>query len=112
MIRSASGYGSGRRRTALTMLKIAVFAPIPRASVTIATAAKPGFLRNCRSASRKLFITKRGDGIDACGAARGNETGNRGNNCQQPCHGQINRKIKRVYFEENVSQSSRNHASH
>src|SRR5215211_1106390 len=103
MIRSASGYGSGRRRTALTMLKMAVFAPIPRASVTIATAAKPGFLRNCRSASRKLFITERSDGIDSGGAPRGNKTGKRGDNCQQTGDRQINRRIKRVYFEENVS---------
>ena len=44
MIRFASGYGSGRSRTALTMLKIAVFAPIPSARVRIETAAKAGFL--------------------------------------------------------------------
>ena len=31
--RSGSGNGSGLRRTLLTMLKIAVLAPIPRASV-------------------------------------------------------------------------------
>src|SRR5437016_2269567 len=58
MIRFASGYGSGRSRTALTMLKMAVFAPMPSARVMIATAANPGFLINCRKASRRLFITE------------------------------------------------------
>ena len=42
--RSGAWYGNGRRSTALTMLKIAVFAPMPSASVSTATAVKPGFL--------------------------------------------------------------------
>jgi hypothetical protein len=46
---SASGYGSGRSRTALTTLKIAVLALMPSASVSTATAAKPGFLRRMRT---------------------------------------------------------------
>ena len=44
--RSGSGKGSGRRRTAFTTLKMAVLAPIPNASASTATAAKPGFLRS------------------------------------------------------------------
>jgi hypothetical protein len=42
VMRSASGYGSGRRMTLLTTLKIAVVAPIPRARVMTATAVNPG----------------------------------------------------------------------
>src|SRR5207249_10138079 len=42
--RSGSLNGNGRRRMALTTLKIAVFAPMLRASVSTATAVKPGFL--------------------------------------------------------------------
>src|SRR5262249_12187402 len=57
MIRSASGYGSGRSRTALTMLKMAVFAPIPSARVMIATAENAGFLISWRTANRRLFMT-------------------------------------------------------
>jgi hypothetical protein len=35
--------------TALTKLKIAVLAPIPKANVITTTHAKPGFLRNMRT---------------------------------------------------------------
>jgi hypothetical protein len=44
--RSAFGYGNGDKTTALTKLKIAVFAPMPIASVMTASAAKPGLLRS------------------------------------------------------------------
>ena len=44
------GKGSGRSSVALTVLKIAVVAPMPIASVTIATDENVGVLRNCRSA--------------------------------------------------------------
>ena len=37
--REGSGYGSGFRMTPLTTLKIAVFAPIPSASVSTVTRA-------------------------------------------------------------------------
>jgi hypothetical protein len=40
--RSASGKGSGLIRTESMALKTAVFAPMPSASVTIATAVNPG----------------------------------------------------------------------
>jgi hypothetical protein len=46
--RSGSGNGRGLRRTALTTLKIAVVAPIPSASATTATTAKPGLLASVR----------------------------------------------------------------
>jgi hypothetical protein len=48
--RSASGYGSGRSRTAFTTLKIALLAPMPTASVATATSVKPGAWRSRRSA--------------------------------------------------------------
>ena len=48
--RSGSRKGSGRRRTPLAMLKIAITAPIPSASVARMSAVKPGFLRNARRA--------------------------------------------------------------
>src|SRR5438477_7619275 len=106
MIRSASGYGSGRRRTALTMLKIAVFAPIPSARVMIATAENAGFLISCRKASRRLLITKCDHWIDASGAARRNETGSCRHGGQQSRDSKINRRVEYVYFEENVFQGS------
>ena len=51
--RPGSRYGSGLRRTALTTLKIAVVAPMPRASVIRAVAVKAGALRSERTASAK-----------------------------------------------------------
>ncbi len=48
--RSGCGKGSGWRSTASRMLKMAVVAPMPRASVRMAVAAKPGLLRSWRSA--------------------------------------------------------------
>jgi hypothetical protein len=46
--RSASGSGTGFRRTALMIEKIAVLAPIPSASAATAAMLKPGLCRNMR----------------------------------------------------------------
>src|SRR6266436_490000 len=48
-------------------LKIAAFAPIPSASVSTATAVKPGFLNNWRQAKRRSFIETIGEGRGARG---------------------------------------------
>src|SRR5580704_17598469 len=50
MKRLASGYAKGSMRTFSMTLKIAVDEPMPSASVAMATAAKPGFLRSPRNA--------------------------------------------------------------
>jgi hypothetical protein len=49
IIRSGWSYGSGRKSTALTTVKIAVVAPIPNASVATAIEVKPGFFDSIRS---------------------------------------------------------------
>ena len=48
--RLGSRYGSGRKTTVSTTVKMAVFAPMPSASVTIATAEKTLFLTRSRQA--------------------------------------------------------------
>ena len=48
--RSGRSYGSARRSTPFTTLKMAVLAPMPRASVINATAVNPGRWRRPRSA--------------------------------------------------------------
>ena len=48
--RFASANGSGFSSTPLTMLKIAVFAPMPMASTTITSALNPGDLTRARTA--------------------------------------------------------------
>src|SRR5207302_1029835 len=107
MMRSASGYGRGRIKTALTMLNMAVFAPIPSARVTIATAANPGFLISCRRARRKLLIAKGNHWIDAGGAARWNKTGSGRDRRKQRGDREINCRIERVDLEQNVFQRRR-----
>src|SRR5689334_1805279 len=52
-IRSAFSYGRGLSRTPSTKLKIAVLAPIPNASVSRATIAKPGLRASIRALYRK-----------------------------------------------------------
>ena len=49
--------GNERSNSASTTVKIAVFAPMPSASVRTATAVKPGFSSNWRKANLRSFIT-------------------------------------------------------
>jgi hypothetical protein len=49
-MRLASWNGKGFSNTAFTTEKIAVLAPIPKASVITVTVANPGLLRNWRNA--------------------------------------------------------------
>src|ERR1700687_1638904 len=51
-MRSGSGKGNGRRSTPYTTVKIAVLAPMPRASVKTATAVNPGIFASIRKAYR------------------------------------------------------------
>jgi len=46
--RSAPGNGNGFNKVLLMTLKIVVLAPMPSASVSIATSVKPGFLARFR----------------------------------------------------------------
>src|SRR5438270_1082821 len=89
------------------MLKMAVFAPIPSPSVTIATAENAGFLINCRKASRRLLITKRDHWINAGRASRRDETGSRRNRGQQRSDRKINGRVERVDLEQNIFQCRR-----
>src|ERR1051326_4668379 len=72
--RSWFGYGIGRNNTASSTLKIAAEAPMPSASVRMATRVKAGDLTRVRKAYFRSFITKGNDGIDFHGAARGDQT--------------------------------------
>src|SRR5262245_28720437 len=51
--RSGSGYGSGFNSSALTMLKMAVFAPMPMPSDAVITNVAPAWRRQERSAYRR-----------------------------------------------------------
>ena len=52
------GNGSGSSSTPLTTLKIAVLAPMPNASVRMATIAKPGARTTLRTAQRTSWTTR------------------------------------------------------
>lgn len=54
-MRSGSGTGSFFSRIPLTSVKIAVFTPMPNASDSNATAAKPGLFERLRQAWRKSW---------------------------------------------------------
>ena len=56
---SALGYGKERRSTACTTLKIAVFAPMPSARVTMTTAVNPGTRQRARAAEISSSVTFR-----------------------------------------------------
>src|SRR6266481_5652626 len=56
-MRDGSLNGSRRRNRSLTKLKIAVFSPMPSASVRTATRVNPGDLRSWRKANFRSFIS-------------------------------------------------------
>src|SRR4030095_3630933 len=63
---------------ALTKLNMAVFAPMPSASVSTATAVNPGVFSNWRKANLRSFIAQRFHRIDARGAPGRDQTGQQG----------------------------------
>src|SRR6266478_6932141 len=116
--RSGSENGRSRRKRSCIKLKMAVFIPIPIASISAARQLKAGVFRSCRSAKRissnievsqpfGLFITQRDHWIDACGATRWNKTGNRRDERKHSGNRKINRRIEGVYFEKNIFERCR-----
>ena len=84
----ARANGSGFSTTALTMPNMAVQAPMPSASVAMATNAKPGARRSCRTANRRSLMRRfdvaAGTGVAAVsggmsivGSGQRSETGSR-----------------------------------
>src|SRR5438034_6545309 len=119
--RCGSLNGSPRRNRSLIKLKIAVFSPMPSASVMTARKVNPGDLPNCRKAKRRSLITIESlaydfaitslvsqcdHGIDLSGPACGNETRCGGDKSKHSCHRAIDNWIERVDLEENVLQRS------
>src|SRR5262245_56076050 len=91
MRRSDSGNGSARSSAALTTLKIAVFAPIPKAITKMATAAKLLLLRKTRRLIRiccsrlcisSSLVAQRNHGFHFGGTAGRHVTGANGRDQQ------------------------------
>src|SRR6266550_5821191 len=75
---SGSENGRPRRKRSCIKLKMAVFIPMPRASVITASDVNPGDLRSWRRAKRRSFISFSAqslNGIDMRGAPRRKKTG-------------------------------------
>src|SRR5947208_4417322 len=72
---SGSRNGSGRIRTESTTAKMTTLALTQSASVSTATAVKPGFFSNWRKANFRSFITQCLHRIYFCCASRGNQAG-------------------------------------
>src|SRR5690348_2280718 len=108
--------GSGRRRTASTTEKIAVFAPIPSARVSTATAANTGDLRRERKAYRtsweipfmipSLFPQGR-HGRGLRGPASRQEARERGDGDHQPDRRRDRRGVVRAHLEEEAREEPR-----
>src|ERR1700741_5062385 len=78
MSSSASAYGNGFRSSRFTTPKIAVFAPMPSASVSTVTHVNQRFF----SSSRQAFLRSRNIGL--IGSQRDNRIDARGAPCRQP----------------------------
>src|SRR5213080_766194 len=98
--RSEAGNGNGRNKTPFTTVKIAVFAPMPSASVNTATAVKPGFFNNWRKANLRSFITQCLHRIDIRRAARGDVAREEGNGTQESGNARKSEGVKRAKPEE------------
>src|SRR3989441_8583545 len=103
---SCSGFltGSILSSTTSIRLKIAVFAPMPSASVSTATAVKPGFFSSWRKANFRSFITQSLHRIDLCSASGGNPRREKPCEDENPGSGEKYNRIGRIHFKEHLLQ--------
>src|SRR6266550_4623578 len=111
--RSGSENGRPRRKRSWIKLKMAVFMPIPSASVSTASAVNPGDLRSWRRAKRTSFMScgvkisfcaKSDYGVDARGTARGNPRSKKCCGEKKRADSEINFWIDVFDFEKHVLQ--------
>src|SRR5881227_1422950 len=101
---NSSGFDNGRvfKRTALRSWKMAVFAPMPSARVSTATAVKPGFFSSWRKANLRSFITQSLHRIDLCSASSGNPRREQPCEDENPGSGKKYNRIGRIHFKEHL----------
>src|SRR5437667_12662059 len=99
-ILSGSRNGNGRRSTAFMTLKIAVCAPMPSASVSTATAVKPGFFSSWRKANFRSFITQCLHRINFRCAAGGQPAGEQCNAGEQKRNGGERQRVGGFHFKK------------
>src|SRR5262245_37307710 len=101
--------GSGRNNTALTTLNTAVLAPIPSASVSTTTQAKPGDFPSWRKANLRSFISlvpQRLHRIDIHRATRREISGDQSRAAQSDCDDGVNRNVMRAHAVEQTRHQS------
>src|SRR6476660_3286864 len=116
--RSGDGNGSGFNNTALTTLKMAVFAPIPSARVSTATRVNPGDFRSWRKASFRSFMLLGAQSlnrVDTCSAARREQTRRQCDRREQNCcaaeqHWVVRRNLIELRRDQPAERERRNNA--
>src|ERR687891_301122 len=101
--RSGEGKGSGFNNTALTTLKMAVFAPIPSPSVRIATNVNPGDLRSWRKANLRSFMSFGAqclNRIDLSRTLRRDQACEDSDEREEQCHADVNERVERMHREK------------
>src|SRR5688572_19095200 len=88
-------------------LKIAVLPPIPSASVSTATAVKPGFFSNWRKANLRSLITQSLHWIDSCGASRGQPGREQGDDQKHNRYADERERIVWLDFVEQLCEQMR-----
>src|SRR5213595_1128711 len=104
--RCGSLNGSPRRNRSLIKLKIAVFSPMPSASVRTAIKVNPGDLRSWRRANFRSFIlfgAERYHRIDASRATCWDEAGNQRHDAHDQRNAQQSGDMKRGHVEKHAS---------
>ena len=104
-------------RTALTTLKMEVFAPIPSARVKIATKVNPGVFQSCRKAKRRSFIefvvvrhsfrSEHDHWIDARGSPGGQPGGSHRGEGENRTDAKKDSKISRLDLKKDAAQPMR-----
>src|SRR5207247_3605914 len=82
------------------MLKTATLAPMPSASVSTATAVKPGFFSSWRKADLRSFITQCLHRIDTRRASRRDQTSQTGDDDQKQRETAESRRVDRFHAIE------------
>src|SRR5205809_220742 len=98
--------GSDRSMSVLITEKIAVFAPRQSASVSPATAVKPGFFSSWRNANLRSFIAQCLQRIDSRRAARGQPAGEKRDQSQEQRDTRKRGGIQRAHAEKQTAQEA------
>src|SRR5262245_19535068 len=99
--------GNGRRKTEFSSITTVALTPTPSASVSTATAVKPGFFSSWRKANLRSVMTQCLNRIDLRRAARGDPTSQGGDADQQHRNSAKRQRIGCTHTEELAADERR-----